>query len=199
MVRMGSPVRFRRGAPYLDRPAETLVIFTSGTGSGGSEVVRLVSESCRSDINRDENAYLYNRSGSLRRAPGIRGQVKPFLRSRSAWRGDLLPARCKRRIALAMVRMPPVAANFGWARGLSVEPGSPKGQVALWVTSARSPRWSWPGGFGAWPMALVGLGVCMACIQGLSCPTTCLEGRELDGPYGCLTVASVNFVAVPSG
>jgi hypothetical protein len=42
-----------------------------------------------------------------------------------------LPAMCERRVALAMAGMPPVAANLGWALGLSVEPGSPPGQVAL--------------------------------------------------------------------
>jgi hypothetical protein len=40
---------------------------------GGNEVVRFVSDSCRSARDRDENAYLHNRWGSLRRASGIRG------------------------------------------------------------------------------------------------------------------------------
>ena len=39
----------------------------------------------------------------------------------------------------------------------------------------------------------------MARIQGLSCPTTCLQGRAFIGPYGCRAVAAVDFVAVPSG
>jgi hypothetical protein len=39
-----------------------LVLFTFRVGSGGDEAVRVVSESGRSAKDRDENAYLHNRS-----------------------------------------------------------------------------------------------------------------------------------------
>jgi hypothetical protein len=73
------------------------------------------------------------------------------------------------------------------------------GQVALVGDERSFTLWSWPGGSGAWPMACVGLGRVHGRYQGLSCPTICLEGRELDGRYGCRAVASVDFVALPSG
>jgi hypothetical protein len=44
MVRMGSPVRFRRGLQQAD-DQQTLVVFTFGAAWRGSEVVSLVSES----------------------------------------------------------------------------------------------------------------------------------------------------------
>jgi hypothetical protein len=110
-----------------------------------------------------------------------------------------LPAGCERRVALAMAGMPPVAANFGVGSWIERRARTPRFRWRLWVTSARSPLWSWPSGSvpGQWPAWA--WGVCMARIQGLSCPTTCLQGRELNGPYGCRAVAAVDFVAVPSG
>jgi hypothetical protein len=44
---------------------------------GRQLVVRFVSNSCRSAKDRNENAYLHNRWGSLRRASGIRGDEAP--------------------------------------------------------------------------------------------------------------------------
>jgi hypothetical protein len=44
---------------------------------GRQLVVRFVSDSCRSAKDRNENAYLHNRWGSLRRASGIRGDEAP--------------------------------------------------------------------------------------------------------------------------
>jgi hypothetical protein len=65
---------------------------------GRSAVVRLMSELSGSAIDGYENAYLHNRSGSLGRAQGIRGEVKRFPVCRVWVAGRILPAGCERRV-----------------------------------------------------------------------------------------------------
>jgi hypothetical protein len=57
-----------------------------------------MSELSGSAIDGYENAYLHNRSGSLGRAQGIRGEVQRFPVCRGCVAGRLLPAGCERRV-----------------------------------------------------------------------------------------------------
>ena len=63
-LRMGSPVRFRRGAPHWLLPGKMLVRGAFGVGSACSEVVSCLSGSAGSGRIADENASLHNLLGS---------------------------------------------------------------------------------------------------------------------------------------